>query len=300
MPNFEIRAARSGDAAGVVALRAEIHPYLVRGEHATRHTITAPPTAEQWGCFVAVRAGEVVGWVAGLRNLGSAEPDFGQILQLQVHPSYRCRGIGGALFTAVTDHLRSIGIRRTAALTTPEALDFARRRGLEPTREVRYSALDLSPLVSPPVPPVGIRLVPLIDISAHDLYAADRLATADEPGDTPTAPIPFDSWRQDVWDNPDLDRSASTVAMAGDDPIGYSLILRDGHRAWSDMTATVPAFRGRGVALAAKTAALLRAAEHGVTVAYTANDESNVAMLAVNARLGYRPIARQFSGVITL
>ncbi|MFD0786750.1 GNAT family N-acetyltransferase, partial [Micromonospora azadirachtae] len=37
------------------------------------------------------------------------------------------------------------------------------------------------------------------------------------------------------------------------------------------------------------------AAAGGVRLAYTSNDEANAPMLAVNARLGYRPVAAQWS-----
>jgi RimJ/RimL family protein N-acetyltransferase len=63
------------------------------------------------------------------------------------------------------------------------------------------------------------------------------------------------------------------------------------------MTATVPEHRGRGLARLAKITALRRA---GARFAYTGNDESNLPMLAVNTRLGYRPVATQWSCVATL
>ena len=82
--------------------------------------------------------------------------------------------------------------------------------------------------------------------------------------------------------------------------VSFSLVHRDGDRAWSDMTPTVPTHRGRHLALAAKSAALRRAAAAGVRAAYTANDGANRPMLAVNERLGYRPVATQWSCVGTL
>lgn len=64
---------------------------------------------------------------------------------------------------------------------------------------------------------------------------------------------------------------------------------------WSDYTASRPEHRGRGLARAAKLGALRLAAANGVTVAYTGNDEANKPMLAINERLGYRPVAAEWS-----
>ena len=52
-------------------------------------------------------------------------------------------------------------------------------------------------------------------------------------------------------------------------------------------------FRGRGLARLLKSHSLHRAAEAGVTLAITDNDETNAPMLAVNTALGYRPFARR-------
>ncbi len=58
------------------------------------------------------------------------------------------------------------------------------------------------------------------------------------------------------------------------------------------MTATHPDYRGRGLARWVKQRALNEVAAAGVTEALTANDATNVPMLAVNEALGYRPRAR--------
>jgi RimJ/RimL family protein N-acetyltransferase len=82
--------------------------------------------------------------------------------------------------------------------------------------------------------------------------------------------------------------------------LAFTLVLRDGARLWSDMTATVPEFRTLGLAGLVKRTALDRAARTGATVAYAANDEANRPMIAVNEALGYRPVATQISCVTIL
>lgn len=43
---MRIRTARPDDAPAVVALRALVHPYLVRGVESTRRMIAQPPPEE--------------------------------------------------------------------------------------------------------------------------------------------------------------------------------------------------------------------------------------------------------------
>ena len=297
---LQIRTARPDDAAGVVALRAILFPYLVRGVEATRRMIADPPPGADWRAFVAEVDSHPVGWVSGSRNTSTAEPGVGDIAQLFVHPDHRRRGIGSALFDRVRRHLTDIGVRRVRAWSQPDALDFARRCGFTPSREMRYAALDLLP--PPPVPatPDGVTLVTVSGLDPRDLHAADVAAAADEPSDVPVDAMSYEAWRYDVWDDLGLDRELSRAATVDARIVAFSLVRRDGTRMWSDFTGTVPQHRGRGLATLVKAEALRRAAANGVTVAYTSNDEENAPMLAVNRRLGYRPVAAQFSCLATL
>jgi RimJ/RimL family protein N-acetyltransferase len=60
---------------------------------------------------------------------------------------------------------------------------------------------------------------------------------------------------------------------------------------WSNLTGTIPSYRGQGLAKVVKSAALNRSREAGFLAAFTGNDAGNKPMLAVNEWLGYRPTA---------
>ncbi|MFC3503005.1 GNAT family N-acetyltransferase [Micromonospora krabiensis] len=295
MPEPLIRTATPDDAPAVVALRALVYPYLVRGEASTRHMIAEPPAGEEWTAFVAEVDDQVVGWVSAYLNIRTSEPGFGEVSLLHVHPDHRRRGIGDALLGEALRHLRPLGVRRVRTWALSEALPFARRHGFTPSRELRYSALDLRPAPPMPTAPPGVRLLPFAELDPHRLYRAEIATAADEPGDVASDTISYETWQHDVWHNLGLDKAASTAAELDGDLVAFSVVKRDGDRMWSDFTGTLPGHRGRGLAGLAKRAALHRAAAGGVRVAYTSNDEANAPMLAINERLGYRAVAAQWS-----
>lgn len=290
-----IRPARAEDAPAVVALRALVYPYLVRGVESTRRMIAEPPPGEDWAAWVAEADGQVVGWVSAYRNTQTSTPGVGEIATLHVHPEHRRRGTGTALFDTALGHLRTLGSTRVLTHARTESLPFAQRHGFTPSRELRYSALDLRPAPPMPQPPPGVRLLPLTDLDPRRVHRAEVATAADEPGDVPADSISYENWYSEVWDNLGLDRAASTVAEVGDEIVAFSLVKRDGNRMWSDYTGTLPTHRGRGLARLVKTAALHRAAAGGVRTAYTSNDEANAPMLAINVGLGYRPVGSSWS-----
>ncbi|HEX7744584.1 MAG TPA: GNAT family N-acetyltransferase [Micromonosporaceae bacterium] len=287
-----VRPAVPDDAPAVVALRAVVYPYLVRGAAATRRVIAGSGRVGH-AAYVAEAGDRAIGWMSACRS--GSDAAVGEISLLHVHPDHRRRGVGSALLDAAVAHLRTLGVDRLRAWVQAGSLDYARRRGFRPSRQVRYSGLPLRPPPAQPTSPPGVRLEPLAGFEPGEFHAAYVAAASDEPGDVPADTTDFDRWRADVWDDPGLDPTVSVVAVVHGAVASFTLVQVDGERMWSDMTATVPAYRGRGLALLAKRAALSRAAESGITMAYTANDESNAPMLAVNTRLGYRPVGAQWS-----
>ncbi len=63
-------------------------------------------------------------------------------------------------------------------------------------------------------------------------------------------------------------------------------------------TGSLRAYKGRGLARLAKLAVMRRLAEVGVELVLTENDATNAPMLAINDRLGYRPIESRYSYVL--
>ncbi|WDZ85525.1 GNAT family N-acetyltransferase [Micromonospora cathayae] len=294
-PPYRIRPARPEDAPDVVALRALVYPYLVRGVESTRRRIAEPVPGGHEAVLVAEVAGTVVGWVAAYRNRLTAAADLGEIATLHVHPDHRRRGIGTALLTRALDHLAPLALPRTRLWALAEWVPFAEKHGFPPSRSVRYSALDLTSLAPPPQAPAGARLLRLAEVEPRRLHAAHLAASVGKPGDAPADGIDYPTWHHLVWSNLDLDHAASSAVEIDGAVASFSLVVRNGDRMTSDMTATLPAYRGRGLARLVKLTALHRAREVGANTAYTSNDEANAPMLAVNERLGYRPVATQWS-----
>ena len=199
---MRIRVAQPDDAPAVVALRAVVYPYLVRGVESTRKMLAEPPPGEDWAAFVAEADGRVVGWVSAERISTTSTANVGSVNMLHVHPEHRRRGIGTALLTAANDYLRPLGIRRVRAMAQVDFLPYARRHGYEPSREVRYSALDLNSAPALPEPPPGVRLRPIADLDPHRLYVADVASAVDEPGDVAVDANSYESWQYDVMGQP--------------------------------------------------------------------------------------------------
>jgi GNAT superfamily N-acetyltransferase len=140
-----------------------------------------------------------------------------------------------------------------------------------------------------------VTVVPLADVRPEEIYAVEVDALRDEPSDMTFDSIPFEDWRRLSWDDSDLDLGVSVAARVDGRITAFTRLTVLGERAWSDLTAVSRSHRGRGLAKLLKAVALSRAAERGVELATTANDAANGPMLAVNAWLGYRPVAVHWS-----
>ncbi|TDD61003.1 GNAT family N-acetyltransferase [Kribbella antibiotica] len=296
---MQIRPVTGDDAAAVSALRRAVYTYKVMSPQAAHHMITVFSPAERFLALVAEVDGQLVAWGSAALNNWTSE--VGQsYLSLYVHPDFRKQGIGSALTDRLHQHLTEVGAVKVRTFAQAEGLEFARNRGYDGTRQMHYAGVETAVLPPQPPTPEDISLVSLDKLDPRQVFAADAAASLDEPGDVPMDTPDYDVWLNEVWNGPGLDKSLSTAAMVGDEVAAFTAVEVDGDRAWSGMTGTVPAYRGRGLAKLVKSVALRHCSAAGITSAYTSNDDENGPMLAINNWLGYRRVQTELGLLRTL
>ncbi|HEX5827413.1 MAG TPA: GNAT family N-acetyltransferase [Candidatus Limnocylindrales bacterium] len=222
-------------------------------------------------------------------------------LGIWVLPGQRHRGIGHALYEACSREVHAIGKTGFETQLSERHADghaFLRHRGFVETGRSKVVTLDLRGLEAPePALPAGFTLTTLE--ARPDLLAGVHAIALDAfpdipSGDEPMAVGTLEEFAARDVDRPAVPRDAFTVIVddATGEAVAYaSLMLAPGSRtlAWHEMTAVRRAYRGRGLATAAKLATIAWAARNGLQTLETGNDSTNAPMRAVNAKLGYRP-----------
>jgi GNAT superfamily N-acetyltransferase len=223
-------------------------------------------------------------------------PEIGYVL-LAVLPQHRRRGVGTALYRAVSQWLSAQGIDQIDAHVPEddeESIAFALRRGFHEVERNGRMILELDTLEPEPVaPPEGIEVITWAERPelARGIYEVACEADPDVPGDRDARMEPFEDWlaheMQGSGDRPD----ATFLALAGDEVVGYakfSLTAAQPDTAHHDMTGVKRAWRRRGIAGALKRAQIAWAKRHGYRRLMTQNERRNEAIRRLNQRLGYR------------
>jgi len=292
----EVDPAR--DVPALVALAHEVSSWAVTSPAAWLHRHRTVPERARRSAIVAEVDGRVVGKVES--RLDFFTNDGKGTCRLAVTAAQRRQGIGAALFDAAYAHLAAAGATRvTADFDENDAgVSFALARGFRESRAETVSAVDPRTVDLP----VGAEVQPVTDVEPRIVHRLDIVATRDVPVDGTIEDIGYDEWVTHVLDHPLFSAPGSFVAFADGEPAALSLLLADPAtgRGLNVFTGTLPEYRGRGLAAAVKIATARWAAANGITRIATTNDEQNAAMLAVNRRLGYRPVARRVEYVRTV
>ena len=250
--------------------------------------------------FVAWREGVAVGG-GGVGRVYVYPPEFpGLWGNISVLPEHRRRGVGSAIYAAISEVAREAGktllIGRTTA-DRPDSLEFLEHRGFKEHERMKVVRLHLGEAHIPSIdPPEGIEITSLEarpDL-VEGVYAVALEALPDIPGDGPIAPGTLEEFRVRDVDREAIPAGGFALAVESgtDRVVGYANLLYPpgtSKVAWHGMTAVARAWRGRGVASALKAATISWAAANGLEALDTANDTDNAPMRAVNLRLGYRP-----------
>jgi mycothiol synthase len=223
-------------------------------------------------------------------------------LALAVLPDARRRGVGSALWAAVSDVARragKIGFQTGLSEAQADGVAFLLHRRFEIVERAKMVELDLRGRHAPDVaPPAGFEITSLA--ARPDLVSQLHALAIEAYADIPAADEPIAVGTLDEFRTRDVEREgippdglAIAIETASGRAAGWaSLMFKPGSStaAWHDMTAVGRAYRGRGIATALKRATIRWAIENGLEILETGNDEENAPMRAVNRKLGYQPI----------
>jgi GNAT superfamily N-acetyltransferase len=274
----------------------QIHGYLTTAGFGSHHLL-----------WVATNDAGVAG-VARLRLFnGSGRAHLGEFA-IHVHPDHRRQGIGSRLLKTVAQAAREEKRRSLVVEASSETsgVPFLEANGF--TCVLSLSLLLLSVPDAGGIDEIvhsehpGYRLIRWLGVVPDDL-AATFAAAKSAMGDMPTGEMDYGTttWDTDrVRDMAEVvekrgDTLLTVAATHGDAIAGFTELVipvGDGSRAIQYDTAVVSGHRGNGLGLWVKAAMLewLRAEWPAVQEIETDNAEDNTHMLAVNERLGFRPL----------
>lgn len=221
-------------------------------------------------------------------------------IDLSVAREARKQGIGKALLEALlAEEIREVWVDvRDDDLASRR---FAERHGFCLEKHIFESSLDLSEADEEALrgwvassEARGVRFFSLAETPAGEeelrrLWYVNTTTARDKP-DGDKGPT-FEEWCDLVPNSSWFDHEGQILAASGDDWVGLGAIgtFVPG-RFYNLYTGVLAAYRGRGIATALKAKGILLALARGGETIRTNNHADNAAMLAVNRKLGYRPL----------
>lgn len=254
------------------------------------------------GRFVAEEDRRVVG-VAGYGQWADILVPGEVFVYVRVHPAVQRRGFGAALYEALLDRLRRLGIdsmKVTLASDRLPGINFAMRRGfIEYARRIEsrlsLTAFDASAFPDPDAQMAeqGLALRSVSGLAAdpqrdQKLYDLKWEIEQDIPYPGQITRPSFGAFQAHYLNSPSFSAEGSFVALDGNDYVGLVF-----HESASpallmvELTGTARAYRRRGIAQALKLKSTGWAKSAGYQTLMVANDLANTGMLAINDHLGY-------------
>ncbi len=224
-----------------------------------------------------------------------------------VDPEHQGRGVGRAIYDRLSQELDdrdAILVWTMCKEDLPVRTEFFRRRGFSERTRQWESRLDLSKAdpasfgsYVEKVLREGITFTNLAEEQRHGkdslmkVHELVQLINADMPREAPFTPLSYEQWEAFSLRSPRLLPEGYIIAKHGPEYVGLSNVLKNEkapHVLSQDDTGVRREYRGRGIATALKLKVIEYAKKNGYAMVETWNDSSNVPMLAVNTRLGFK------------
>ena len=290
---YHVVAATSGaDLEACAAINNQVSPHMPITAEQIEHSLISDPLRR----LFLVR---VDGTAVGSGYLSPSSVVGALYAMVRVVPEFRGRGIGRALFEALSVHGRGLDrqwlwgrVRDDDA----ESLRIVLAHGFVENGCQPMVAVDPRHAPAAGAPPEGVEIVSLASRPelASAAWEVEREAIQDVPGPQPLTSTSFDRWLAENLESPASLPGGSFVALVDGEVVGHAglaALLARPHAAENLFTGVLQAWRGRGIATALKQAQIDWARTHGYDWIQTENDEPNLLMRGINARLGYQPVA---------
>jgi mycothiol synthase len=290
---LEVRAViEAEDLARIVALRAAIDPILEPTVDELRFLRERLRTPLQ---LLAALNGEPAGYgIAGV--FPKEEDEDYAFADVGVRLDLRRRGIGTALLSALSAHVRALGkqaLQLEVGEQEADAFGYFGKRGYVEVERQKALELDLGSIEArAPAPPDNVQIASWAERPdlLEQLYKLYREASADIPGLDAETVSSFDEWRLWELERPTRRHDLSYVAFTADEVVGYATLNVFPAGGFHGLTAVSRGWRRRGVGRALKLSQIATAKAVGIEKLYTESEERNEPMRRLNQELGFREI----------
>jgi mycothiol synthase len=259
-----------------------------------------------WAFFVAEDTSSNETQLVGMASVGhdpGAHREGKFMMNIRIHPEWQGRGVGLSLYQTLLDHLEPLKPRELYTrvwAAHPRAVRFVTERGFVEVWRRFDGRLDVSQFDFTPyegleerVNALGIEIKTYAELENDlnrlaKLYELDRVLWRDIPYGEELSHVMLEQFEKEEIRAAKFIPEACFIAVHEGEFVGYSNLTRAGEYFDVEMTGVLPKYRGKGVATLLKLYDIRYAQEHGNREIWTVNDTANIAILALNAKLGFQ------------
>ncbi len=225
---------------------------------------------------------------------------------VRVDPEWHRRGIGNLLYNHIAEelgHLHAVTLRTETREDKNEGISFLQKRGFKDNMRVWESRLRVEEFdfnsfseYAEKADSQGIRISTLAEETRTDPESYRKLhelvtkAAADMPLPDKYTPISYETFLKQL-NHPAVLPDCYFIAIDRGRYVGMSdaeKSEKEPKDLYQGFTGVLPEYRGRGIAMALKIKVIEFARRHGYEVIKTGNASTNVGMLHINQKLGFR------------